>query len=143
MSGEVLVVNQHLIKELDRLGIWSDDIRRQIIDNGGSIKNIENIPDDVKKLYKTVREIHPSLIIKMAKAMAPFVCQSMSLNLYIDEPSLPKILRFLVEAWKAGLKTGMYYCHTLPIVGSQKTSTKKFTSDYSRECTSECTSCSV
>jgi ribonucleotide reductase alpha subunit len=108
LAGEFLVVNRHLMRRLTGLGLWDEKMRR--------------VPAEVRRLHRTAREIHPSLVIRMAKSMAPFICQSMSMNLFLDEPDLSKIVRFLVEGWRAGLKTGMYYCHMKPAAGSQKTS---------------------
>jgi ribonucleoside-diphosphate reductase alpha subunit len=123
-AGEFIVANRHLMTELGELELWDDQMRRDILTAGGSVQGISRIPLDVRRRYRTAREIHPSLVILMAKAMAPFVCQSMSMNLFLDEPDLPKILRFLIEGWQAGLKTGLYYCHTKPATGSQKTSVR-------------------
>lgn len=123
LAGEFLVVNRHLMCRLTSLGLWDEEMRRDIIAAGGSVQGLARIPAQVQRLFRTAREIHPSLTIRMAKSMAPFICQSMSMNLFLDEPNLPKIIRFLVEGWRAGLKTGMYYCHMKPATGSQKTST--------------------
>jgi ribonucleotide reductase alpha subunit len=122
LAGEFMMVNRHLMRQLTALGIWDEQMRREILAADGSIQGIARVPSEVRRLYRTARENHPSLTIRMAKSMAPFICQSMSMNLFLDEPNLPKIIRFLVEGWKAGLKTGMYYCHTAPATGSQKTS---------------------
>ena len=110
------------MRQLTARGLWDEKMRRELLAAGGSVQGIARIPVDIRRLYRTARELHPSLTIYMAKAMAPFVCQSMSMNLFLDGPNLPKILRFLVEGWRAGLKTGMYYCHTMAATGSQKTS---------------------
>ncbi len=122
LAGEFIIVNKYLLKELQDLSLWNNKIRRQIINNGGSIAN-EDIPQEIKNRYKTAREIHPSLLTKVILSMAPFVCQSISTNLFLNEPCLPKILRFLFENWKGGLKTGLYYSHTSPAIGTQKTCT--------------------
>jgi ribonucleoside-diphosphate reductase alpha subunit len=121
-AGEFVIPNPHLIRELEELGVWDEQMRRALLSADGSVQGIDRVPADVKRRFRTARELHPSLTILMAKAMAPFVCQSMSMNLFLSEPDLPKILRFLVEGWRAGLKTGMYYCHTSPATGAQKTS---------------------
>jgi ribonucleoside-diphosphate reductase alpha chain len=145
LAGEFLVINRSLMQVLNTAGLWNDDMRREIIAAGGSIQGIDRIPQDIRRVYRTAREMHPSLIIRMAKALSPFICQSMSMNLYLDEPNLPKIIRFLVEGWEAGLKTGMYYCHTQPAAGSQKTSVVVTTTTAAAPlaCTSaeSCTSC--
>lgn len=122
LAGEFTVVNRHLMAELTARGLWDDAMRRAVVAAGGSVQAIERVPADVRRRYRTAREVHPSLFVLMAAAMAPFICQSMSLNLFLDEPSLPRILRFLLEGWCIGLKTLMYYCHTKPVVGAQKSS---------------------
>ncbi len=127
LAGEFTIVNRHLMAELVAAGLWDDRMRREVIAAGGSIQGIERIPADVRRRYRTAREIHPSLFIRMVKAMAPFVCQSMSLNLYLNEPDLPKILRFLIEGWREGLKSLSYYIHTKSAAGSQKTSVRALT----------------
>ncbi len=119
-AGEFTIANRHLMAELAALGLWDDRMRREVIAAGGSVQGVDRIPADVRRRYKTAREVHPSLLGRMAAAIAPFVCQSMSLNAYFDRPDLPRILRFLIENWRAGLKTGMYYCHTQPAAGAQK-----------------------
>jgi ribonucleoside-diphosphate reductase alpha subunit len=127
LAGEFTIVNRHLMAELVAAGLWDDRMRREVIAAGGSIQGIERIPADVRRRYRTAREIHPSLFIRMVKAMAPFVCQSMSLNLYLNEPDLPKILRFLIEGWREGIKSLAYYVHTKSAAGSQKTSVRTLT----------------
>jgi len=122
LAGEFLVINRHLMRRLTALGLWDEKMRRDLLAAGGSVQGIARVPAEVRRLFRTARELHPSFTIYMAKAMAPFICQSMSMNLFLDEPNLPKIIRFLVEGWRAGLKTGLYYCHTKAATGSQKTS---------------------
>jgi ribonucleoside-diphosphate reductase alpha chain len=120
-AGEFVVVNRHLMAELTALGLWDEPMRRAVLAAGGSVQDNPRIPPEVQQRYRTAREIHPTLVVRMAAAMAPFVCQSMSLNLFLDEPNLPKILRFMVESWRAGLK-GQYYVHTAPAAGTQMSS---------------------
>lgn len=123
-AGEFLVVNRHLVAALEARGLWSDALRRQVIAAGGSVQAIPGVPEDLRRLFRTARELHPTLTIRMAAAMAPFVCQSLSMNLFLDRPDLPKINRFLLEGWHAGLKTGLYYCHTLPAAGAPQSSVR-------------------
>jgi ribonucleotide reductase alpha subunit len=147
LAGEFFVVNRHLMRELAELGLWGEEMRRGILAASGSVQSLAAVPEDVRRRYRTAREIHPSRIIKMAKSMAPFICQSMSMNMYLDDPDLPKIIRFLLEGWHAGLKCGLYYCHTRPVVGSQKTSVRVASAAPVEVCTREnkegCTVCSV
>lgn len=124
LAGEFVVVNRALVDELRAAGAWDDAMRREIVAAQGSVAGIGRVPAEVRKRYRTAREIPPSYLVATAAAMAPFVCQSMSLNAYFGEPSLPRILRFLFEAWRAGLKTGMYYCHTLPAAGALATAVR-------------------
>lgn len=124
LAGEFVLINRHLQADLIRRGLWCESLRCELLANSGSIQSIGRIPADIKRLYRTSREIHPSLFIRMAMAMAPFVCQSLSLNLFLDTPNLPRILRFLMEGWRAGAKTGLYYLHTRPSAGTQKTALK-------------------
>lgn len=119
-SGEFLLVNKHMVDHLTELGLWSLKLYHEIIENDGSIQNISSIPNKIKPLYKTAREMSQKAIIHIVRAMSPFVCQSCSMNAYFDEPNLSKITGFLKYGWLSGLKTGLYYCHTAPASGGQK-----------------------
>ncbi|PJZ70493.1 ribonucleoside-diphosphate reductase subunit alpha [Leptospira perolatii] len=112
LSGEFIVVNKHLLKDLVQLGLWSNEMKNKIIAANGSIQKIEEIPDDIKELYKTVWEIKQRSIIDMAVDRGAFICQSQSLNLFVDFPNSSKLTSMHFYAWKAGLKTGMYYLRT-------------------------------
>lgn len=114
LSGDFQVVNQHLIKDLEKLGLWNDNVRRQLIANRGSIQNIDEIPNDIKVLYKTSWEISQKVLIDMAADRGRYIDQSQSLNLYMAEPTLEKITSMHFYGWKSGLKTGMYYLRSRP-----------------------------
>lgn len=124
LAGDFTIINKHLIRDLTELGKWP--MSKEIIESSGSIQNLD-LPQDIKDRYKTSREIHPAAIVDMCVAMAPFVCQSMSMNCYMDAPKLPKLLAFLFRGWRAGLKTGMYYCHFKPAASAQKTAIRSTT----------------
>jgi ribonucleoside-diphosphate reductase alpha subunit len=109
LAGEFVVVNKHLVDDLKRVGLWSKDMKDLMVKAGGSIQNIIDIPDDIKKLYKTVWEISQKAVIDMAADRGHFVDQSQSMNLFVENPTLSKISSMHMYAWKAGLKTGMYY----------------------------------
>ena len=109
LSGEFIVVNKYLMKDLVKRGFWSDELKNQIILANGSIQHIEEIPDDLKELYKTVWELKQKVLIDMAAERAPYICQSHSLNLFVSEPTFSKLTSMHFYAWKKGLKTGMYY----------------------------------
>ncbi|GAA5802481.1 ribonucleotide-diphosphate reductase subunit rnr1 [Helicostylum pulchrum] len=119
-SGEFQVVNQHLLNDLVKLGLWNDNIKNMMIAHGGSIQEIPNIPEDLKKLYKTVWEISQRTIIDMAADRAAFIDQSQSMNLFSAEPNYGKLTSMHFYAWKKGLKTGMYYLRSRPAVDAIK-----------------------
>jgi ribonucleoside-diphosphate reductase alpha chain len=112
LSGEFVVVNKHLLKELVQLGLWSNTMKNKIIAANGSIQQIDEIPVSVKELYKTVWEIKQRNLIDMAVDRGAYICQSQSLNLFVDTPSAGKLTSMHFYAWKKGLKTGMYYLRT-------------------------------
>ena len=109
LAGEFVVVNKHLVEDLKVLGLWSKAMKDLLIKADGSVQNITNIPDDIKNRYKTVWEISQKCIIDMAADRGRFVCQSQSMNLFMQSPTFSKLSSMHMYAWKKGLKTGMYY----------------------------------
>ncbi len=109
LSGEFVIVNKHLLKDLVHLGLWTNAMKNKIIAANGSIQNIDEIPADIKELYKTVWEIKQRSLIDMAADRGAYICQSQSLNLFVDSPTTSKLTSMHFYAWKKGLKTGMYY----------------------------------
>ena len=109
LSGEYIIMNKHLLKDLIELGLWSHDLKQALMANNGSIADIDGIPDDLKALYKTVWEISMKDVIDMSADRGAYICQSQSLNLFIQNPNFGKLSSMHFYAWKAGLKTGMYY----------------------------------
>jgi len=112
LSGEFVIVNKHLLKDLVQRGLWDNSMKNKIISANGSIQNIPEIPADIKELYKTVWEIKQRNLIDMAADRGAYICQSQSLNLFVDSPSGSKLTSMHFYAWKKGLKTGMYYLRT-------------------------------
>jgi len=112
LSGEFIVVNKHLMRDLIQRNLWNDSMKNRIIAHNGSIQNIEEMPEDLKALYKTVWEISQRSIIDMAADRGPYICQSQSLNIHISDPNFGKLTSMHFYAWKKGLKTGMYYLRT-------------------------------
>lgn len=112
LSGEFIVVNKHLLRDLNKLGLWNDDLKNQIMLANGSIQDIPEIPQNLKELYKTVWEIKQRNIIDMAADRGAYICQSQSLNLFVESPNFAKLTSMHFHAWKQGLKTGMYYLRT-------------------------------
>ena len=109
MSGEFIVTNKHLVRDLEAIGLWSAQIRREIITAGGSVQSISAIPADIRERYKTAYEIKQRDIIDMSADRGAYICQSQSLNLFVESPTIAKLTSMHFHAWKAGLKTGMYY----------------------------------
>merc|ERR1712156_969170 len=112
LSGEFQVVNQHLLRDLTELDLWDDDMKNQLISRNGSIQNIEEIPDDIKALYKTVWEISQKTVLNMAADRGAFIDQSQSLNVHMADANMAKLSSMHFYGWKLGLKTGMYYLRT-------------------------------
>lgn len=109
LSGEFAVVNKHLMKDLVDMGIWNESLKNKILAANGSIQNIQEIPEELKEIYKTVWEIKMRDIIDMAADRGAFICQSQSLNLFVENPNFAKLSSMHFYSWKKGLKTGMYY----------------------------------
>ncbi|MEO6902448.1 MAG: ribonucleoside-diphosphate reductase subunit alpha [Bacteroidia bacterium] len=112
LSGEFVIVNKHLLKDLVKLGIWNDNLKNKIIVANGSVQNIAEIPENIKALYKTVWEISQKVIINMSADRGAYICQSQSLNLFVQDANFAKLSSMHFYGWKAGLKTGMYYLRT-------------------------------
>jgi ribonucleoside-diphosphate reductase alpha chain len=112
LSGEFIIVNKHLLTDLNKLGLWNDDLKNEIMLANGSIQDIPEIPQNLKELYKTVWEIKQRNIIDMSADRGAYICQSQSLNLFVESPNMAKLTSMHFHAWKKGLKTGMYYLRT-------------------------------
>jgi len=109
LSGEFVVVNKHLLKDLHRLGLWDETMKQRLMAANGSVQHIMEIPEELRNRYKTVYEISQKVIIDMAADRGAFVCQSQSMNLFVEDASFGKLSSMHFYGWKAGLKTGMYY----------------------------------
>lgn len=112
LSGEFVVANKWLMKDLIARGRWNDDMRQKLMAHNGSVQKIKEVPEDLKALYKTAYELSQKTIIDMAADRGPFICQSQSLNLFVAEPSYSKLSSMHFYAWEQGLKTGCYYLRT-------------------------------
>ena len=112
LSGEFIVVNKHLLKDLVDLGLWNEKMKNKLIEANGSVQNIAEIPQNIKDLYKTVWEISQKTIMDMSADRGAYICQSQSLNIHIKDPNFGKLTSMHFYAWKKGLKTGMYYLRT-------------------------------
>ena len=112
LSGEFIVVNKHLLRDLVKLGLWNDNLKNQLMGANGSIQNINEIPDNIKELYKTAWEISQKTILDMAADRGAYIDQSQSLNIFMENANFAKLTSMHFYGWKAGLKTGMYYLRT-------------------------------
>jgi ribonucleotide reductase alpha subunit len=144
LSGKFQIVNKYLVNDLMKLGLWNDEMKNEIISNNGSIQNIDSIPTDIKKIYKIVWEYQLSDLIKMDADRSAYVCQSSSSNRYVTNPTIGKLTKMHIYAWKCGLKTSSYYIKTQAKVDAVKfsvTTKKKTTIEVEEE--SECMMCSA
>ena len=112
LSGEFVVVNKHLLKDLIKLNLWDDKMKNRLIEMNGSVQNINNIPQNIKDLYKTAWEIKGKTLIDMSADRGAYICQSQSLNIFMPEANFGKLTSMHFYAWNKGLKTGMYYLRT-------------------------------
>ena len=122
LAGEFIIINKYLVADLMALNLWTQEMKDRIIVANGSVQGIHEIPESTRALYKTVWEIKQKAIIDHARARAPFICQTQSMNLFIKDPSLKVINACHFYSWRAGLKTGVYYLRTLAKSQAQKVS---------------------
>jgi ribonucleoside-diphosphate reductase alpha chain len=112
LSGEFIIVNKHLLKDLVKEGLWNNEMRQKLMASNGSVQNINEIPQYIKDLYKTAWEISQKAVIEMAADRGAYICQSQSLNIYLENANFGKLTSMHFYGWKKGLKTGMYYLRT-------------------------------
>ena len=127
LSGEFIVVNKHLLEDLVDLGLWTEDMKQELMRANGSVQKIDGIPAELKELYKTVWEMSMKDIIDMSRQRGYFIDQSQSLNLFMEGATMPKLTSMHFYAWKSGLKTGMYYLRTKSAVDAIKFTVAKET----------------
>lgn len=114
LAGEFVVVNKHLIKDLLNLNLWNNELKNKIVFHNGSIQVIHEIPESLKRIYKTAWELKQKTLIDQAVDRGKYICQSQSLNLFISQPTIKTLSSMHFYAWKSGLKTGLYYLRTQP-----------------------------
>jgi len=112
LSGEFIIVNKHLLKDLVKEGLWNMEMRQKIMAANGSVQHIPEIPARLKELYKTAWEISQKAIIEQAADRGAFICQSQSLNIFMEQANFGKLTSMHFYGWEKGLKTGMYYLRT-------------------------------
>ena len=151
LSGEFLLVNRHLVKELSKRNLWDKEIRDNIVLENGSVQNIPNFPEELKEIYKSVWETSQKTVIDMATDRAPFIDQTQSMNLWLSTPTFGKVNSMHMYAWKKGLKTGMYYLRSRSAVdavkvtvSSEKAAKEEFIKNTPNDLeTEECLTCSA
>jgi len=112
LAGEFVMINKHLVRDLQKLGLWSKDLKNGIIAANGSVQHIEGLPDQLKAVYRTAWEIPQKSIIDMAADRGAYIDQSQSMNIFMENPSMAKLSSMHMYGWRKGLKTGMYYLRT-------------------------------
>ena len=137
LSGEFIVVNKHLLNDLIELDLWSDKMKDKIMEQNGSIQNINEIPDNTKLLYRTVWEVSQKSIIEMAADRGAYICQSQSMNIHMQDANFGKLTSMHFHAWKLGLKTGLYYLRTKAAADAIKFTIVKEEKENSKEKKSE------
>jgi ribonucleoside-diphosphate reductase alpha chain len=120
LAGEFIVINRYLLTDLMKAGLWSEDMKQQIVARNGSVQGIPGINEEIQLRYKTSWEMKQKVLIDMAAARGAFICQSQSLNLFVADPTYSKLTSMHFYAWKQGLKTGCYYLRTKAPVTAQK-----------------------
>lgn len=142
MAGEFTVVNKHLVKDLNDIDLWNDTTRNRLIYDRGSVKNIKNMPEFLKDIYKTVWEIKQKKCIDLSADRGPFVCQSQSLNIWLESPTFDSLTSMHFYGWSKGLKTGSYYIRSKPKVNPKNISMNINTEQKMMGDDKECESCS-
>lgn len=137
LSGEFIIVNKHLLKDLVKQGLWTKEMRQKLMASNGSVQSIHEIPQDIKELYKTAWEISQKSIIEMAADRGAYICQSQSLNIFMENANFGKLTSMHFYGWKKGLKTGMYYLRTKAATDAIKFTVDKTMTEQPDEATRE------
>lgn len=136
LAGEFVVINKYLMKELKEIGLWNVDIKNEIIEQKGSIQKIDSIPQKIKNKYKIVWDMSMKRLIDMAKERGAYICQSQSMNLWVEDPNYKNLTSMHFYAWRSGLKTGIYYLRRKAKHAAQQFTiepTKQMSSNVSKE----------
>ena len=120
LAGEFIIINKHLIGDLIELKLWNEDLKNKIISNEGSIQQLDEIPLEIRNIYKTAWDMSPKVIIDQAVDRGVYICQSQSMNLWVSELDHNKLTAMYFYGWKKGLKTGQYYLRTRRAVNAKK-----------------------
>jgi ribonucleoside-diphosphate reductase alpha chain len=137
LSGEFIIVNKHLLKDLVKEGLWNNTMRQKLMASNGSVQDIPEIPQHIKDLYKTGWEISQKAIIEQAADRGAYICQSQSLNIFMENANFGKLTSMHFYGWKKGLKTGMYYLRTKAATDAIKFTVDKALTEKPEELTAE------
>jgi ribonucleotide reductase alpha subunit len=143
LAGEYTVINKHLVRALDDLGLWNDEMRQSIIACEGSVQSIPAIPEHIKTVYKTAWEISMRTVLNMSADRGVFVDQSQSLNLFVSDPTHKSLSSMHFYAWKLGLKTGLYYLRTRAAASAVKITVDANTIQACSRTEDDCFACSA
>ena len=143
LSGEFIVVNKHLLKDLIKLNLWNETMKDRLMEANGSIQEIKEIPDDIKLLYRTVWEVSQKSIIDMSADRGAYICQSQSMNIHMQDANFGKLTSMHFHAWKKGLKTGLYYLRTKAAADAIKFTIVKEEKSEDKEEKQEAIQCSI
>ena len=144
LAGEFVLANKYLIEDLINIDIWNEEIKNKIIINKGSIQNIDSIPQIIKDKYKIVWEIPMKHLIDMSRDRGAYICQSQSLNLWLEDPNAKNLTNMHFYSWKAGLKTGIYYLRRKPRHQAQQFTIEPESKTTKKDCNEDgCTMCSA
>jgi ribonucleotide reductase alpha subunit len=141
MAGEFIMTNKYLMKDLNALGIWNDKLKNNIIANNGSVQQIEIIPQEIRDKYKTVWELPMKHLIDMSADRGAFICQSQSLNLWLEDPNYNTLTSMHFYSWSKGLKTGIYYLRRRARHQAQKFTIEPEKKQHAEEENHECEMC--
>ena len=120
VAGSFIIMNKYVLDDLTKLGLWSDELKNEIILNGGSIQKCASIPTELKKIYKTSWDLSQKVLIDQSADRGIYICQSQSLNLFVEDPTINKLSSMHMYSWSKGLKTGMYYLRTKAAAKAQQ-----------------------
>lgn len=121
-STETMIVNKNLVRLLKRLNLWNSSVSTTILaDKYGGISQIKSIPEDIRRVYRTVWEMDPHAVVEYCKTISPFIDQSMSMNLFVEKPDFNTLINIYLNGWTGGLKSGSYYCRSKAQYDADKT----------------------
>lgn len=142
LAGDFVVINKYLIRDMTELGLWSEEMKDRIIMHNGSIQNIQEIPVYIRNIYKTVWDLSQKALIDQAADRGIYICQSQSLNLFLESPNIRNLSSMHFYSWQKGLKTGMYYLRSRPAANAQQFTVDPRLYQKFKNKESECESCS-